>query len=193
MSDHVTITRQAGAKNASFNTISLSLSQLVFWKNQDNEAHWPVFSGGSPPPSLKNQVGPNSTSDSLLPGLALSKPPAQGVSSPVSYKCSLPQHEESGTINVYADFFSQPSQLSVAQRGVKYDANLTTGGLQPFKFNVSNSNLPASLKVTIVNANQGPAVSGTPGANDAGSFAFDLVCEDSDGNNITQTYLLTVS
>jgi hypothetical protein len=62
-----------------------------------------------------------------------------------------------------------------------------------YTFRVSNSNLPASLKVSIVNTLQGPAVTGTPGSGDAGSFAFDLYCEDAGGNNVTQTYVLTVS
>jgi hypothetical protein len=165
---------------------------MVFWKNEDNVAHWPLFSTGAPPPSLLYQVGANGTSDSLQPALALANPPKQGESCPVTYTCKI-HSGESGKINIYADFFPQPNQLKGATRGVAYTANLTNGGLPPYKkLRVSNSNLPAGLTVNNV-TDQGPVLSGTPGLGDAGSFAFDLYCEDSDGNNVTQTYLLTVS
>jgi hypothetical protein len=200
MSDHVTITRPQGAPLASFDAISVTQSEMVFWKNDDNQPHFPTFSAGSPIPALANQVGPNANSGSLQPALALDKyypstgpvalPQGQGI--PACYICSL-HPGETGVITVYADFYSQPSQLANATRGAAYSANLTTGGMPNFTFRVSNSNLPASLQVSIVNSLQGPALTGTPGPNDAGSFAFDLYCEDSGKNNITQTYLLTVS
>src|SRR4029077_157832 len=110
----------------------------------------------------------------------------------VDYTCSL-HPGETGLINVYADFYSLPSQLTGFTRGVAATAKLTTGGMPNYTFTVSNSNLPASLKVTIVNNTQGPVLTGTPGQNDAGNFAFDLVCEDADGNNVSQTYLVPVS
>lgn len=198
MSDSVTITRTPGVQNASFETINASQSEMVFWKNEDNVAHWPLFSTGAPPPSLLYRVGPNSTSDSLQPALALGPPYAagsplpQGQSLPVTYVCKL-HSGESGKINIYADFYSQPNQLPGATRGNAYTANLTIGGLPPYPImRVSNSNLPVSLTVNNV-TNQGPVLSGIPGSSDAGSFAFDLYCEDSDRNNVTQTYLLTVS
>jgi hypothetical protein len=200
-SDHVTITRAPGVATASFDTIALTQSQMVFWKNEDDQAHYPTFSTGNPPPVLANQVGPHATSDGLQPALALtqyypgggaSNPLPQGQAVPADYTCSLHQGE-SGVIQVYADFYSQPSQLPGASRGTAYTTNLTTGGMPNFKFQVSNSNLPASLVVSILNSLQGPAVSGTPGQKDAGNFAFDLYCEDAGGNNVTQTYLLTVS
>src|SRR6266404_2966491 len=188
MSDHVTITRRPGVAYASFETINASQSQMVFWKNQDNEAHWPFFSAGTPPPSLPLQVGANGTSDGLQPATALGPtyypvgnspvPVPQGQALPVTYTCQL-HSGESGTIKIYADFYSQPNQLPGATRGTAYTASLTTGGLPPYTFQVSNSNLPASLKVNNV-AGQGPVVSGTPGSGDAGSFAFDLSCQDSD-------------
>jgi hypothetical protein len=200
MSDHVTITRQQGAQFASFDTISASQSEMVFWKNEDSEPHHPIFSTVSPPLTLANQVGPHATSDSLQPALALSAfypasgpiPLTQGKLLHANYTCSL-HPGETGVINVYADFYPQPSQLPGFTRGVAGTANLTTGGMPNFTFNVSNSNLPPSLTVTIVDSLQGPAVTGTPGSGDAGNFAFDLYCQDSGGNNVTQTYLLTVA
>jgi hypothetical protein len=199
-SNHVTITRANGAATASFNTIVCYQSDMVFWKNEDGEAHYPTFSTGNPPPALTYQAGPHATSGSLQPALALAQyypstgptPLPQGVAVPASYTCSL-HTGESGVINVYADFYSVPSQLPQATRGSAYIANLTTGGIPDFKFRLSNSNLPASLKVSIATAQQGPAVSGTPGQNDAGSYSFDLYCEDAGGNNVLQTYLLTVA
>jgi len=109
----------------------------------------------------------------------------------VSYTCKL-HAGETGNINCYADFYSQPNQLPGASRGQAYSANLTNGGLPPYQFQVSNSNLPASLTVENV-PNQGPVLSGTPGQGDAGNYAFDLNCQDSDDGNIVQTYLLTVA
>lgn len=199
MSDHVTITGTSDPQKASFETINAHQSQMVFWKNNDAVAHWPLFSTGTPPPSLPFQVGPKANSDSLQPATALAAfypaagplPITQGVAVPVTYGCKI-HSGESGTINVYADFYSQPNNLAPAVRGTPYTANLTTGGLPPYTFQISNSNLPASLTLKNV-AGQGPVLSGTPQPGDAGSFAFDLVCEDSDQNNVTQTYLLTVS
>jgi len=52
MSDHVTITRTPGAQEASFQTINASQSQMVFWKNSDDQPHWPVFSTGNPAPAM---------------------------------------------------------------------------------------------------------------------------------------------
>jgi hypothetical protein len=195
MSDHVTITRQPGAANASFETIGVTQSQMVFWKNEDTQPHWPIFTGGSQP-ALPYQVGPKGNSDSLQPSLgnAASADPSvvpQGQSVTVTYGCKL-HSGESGTINVCADFYSQPNQLPGASQGKAYAANLTTGGMPPYTPHVSNSNLPPSLTVKNVTG-QGPVVSGIPGSGDTGSFAFDLYCEDSLGNNVTQTYLLTVS
>jgi len=200
MSDHVTITRPKGAPLASFDTISASQSEMVFWKNEDSEPHFPTFSTGTPAPVLANQAGPHGTSDSLQPALAVTTfdnkgnpiPLPQGQCVPANYTCSLHQGE-TGVINCYADFYSQPSQLTGFTRGVLGTANLTTGGMPTFTFRVSNSNLPQSLNVKIIDPQQGPAVTGTPGPGDAGNFAFDLYCEDSGGNNVTQTYLLIVS
>jgi hypothetical protein len=199
MSDHVTITRAKGAQLASFSTTSRQQSDMVFWQNQDSEAHFPAFPTGAP--VLSSQVGPNANSGSVQPALALSTyypstgpsiPLPQGQVFPVGYVCSL-HPGETGIINVYADFYSQPSQLAPFKRGTAATAPLTIGGMPNFTFTVSNSNLPASLTVTILVNTEGPVVTGTPGPNDAGSFAFDLYCLDSDGNNVTQTYLLTVS
>jgi hypothetical protein len=199
--DHVTITRTNGAAAACFNTIACYQSDMVFWKNEDGEPHSPTFSTGNPPPTLTYQVGPHATSGSLQPALALAtyypgggqaNPLPQGVSVPASYTCSL--HDgESGIINVYANFYSLASQLPKATRGTAYSANLTIGGIPNFSFGVSNSNLPASLTVSITNTQQGPVLAGTPGQNDAGNYSFDLSCKDAGGNNVTQTYLLTVS
>ena len=198
MSDHITITRQPGAQLASFSTISRQQADMAFWQNQDSEPHYPTFPTGAP--ALSNQVGPHATSGSVQPALALTAyypstgplPLPQGQVFPVDYTCSL-HPGESGLINVYADFYSVPSQLPGFTRGVAATANLTIGGMPNYTFTVSNSNLPPSLQVKIVTNTQGPALTGTPGQNDAGNFAFDLVCEDSDGNNVTQTYLVTVT
>ncbi len=198
MPDHVTITRTTGAANASFNTIGVTQSEMIFWKNEDDQPHWPIFNAVTPPLTLAYQVGPKSNSDNLQPSLgniASSNPNGsaipQGQVVPVTYACQL-HKGESGTINVCADFYSQPNQLPGANQGKAYSANLTTGGMPPYTFSVSNSNLPASLTVNNV-AGQGPVLSGTPGSSDTGSFAFDMTAEDSLGNNVTQTYLLTVS
>jgi hypothetical protein len=199
--DHVTITRPNGDASASFNTIACYQSDMVFWKNDDSEPHYPTFSTGNPPPALTYQVGPYATSGSLQPALALAKyyPGGgqsnrlpQGVAVPSNYVCAL-HAGEAGIIDVYANFYSVASQLPNATPGIAYTANLTTGGIPNFQFNVSNSDLPASLSVGITNAQQGPALSGTPGQNDSGNYSFDLSCEDAGGNNVTQTYLLTVS
>ncbi|GEM_PF-5093207 len=197
MSDHVTITRAPGASNASFTPINCTLSEMVFWKNEDGQPHFPVFSTGNPVPALTYQVGPHSNSGSLQPGLATygSNGPApipQGQGIPVTYACSL-HAGESGTITVYGDFYPLPNQLPPATRGTAYQQSLINGGVPNYTYTVSNSNLPLSLKVGISSPAQGPVLSGTPGPNDAGSYAFDFVCDDSDGNNITQTYLLTIS
>jgi hypothetical protein len=113
----------------------------------------------------------------LLPGMGASNPLPQGQLLPVVYTCQF-HSGESRKINIYADVYSKPNQLADATRGTAYTANLTAGGLPPYKLTVSNSNLPASLTVNNV-ANQGPVLTGTPGSGDAGSFAFDLYCEDS--------------
>jgi hypothetical protein len=65
--DHVTITRANGDSNASFNTIACFQSDMVFWKNEDSEAHSPTFSTGNPPPALTYQAGPHATSDQIHP------------------------------------------------------------------------------------------------------------------------------
>ena len=201
MSDHVTITRNPGAANASFETIDTTQGEMVYWKNEDTEAHWPIFSAVTPAVTLNFQAGPLTNSDSLQPSLGntASASPAvitQGTSVTVSYTCKL-HSGEAGTINVWADFRSQPNQMAGATHGQAYSANLTIGGKPPYTFQVSNSNLPASLTVKDVKnaqgVDQGLYVSGTPGSGDTGSFAFDLTCEDALENNITQTYLLTVS
>ncbi|MBV8829067.1 MAG: hypothetical protein JO108_07520 [Acidobacteriaceae bacterium] len=196
-SDHVTITRVQGAALASFDTIVLTQSQMVFWKNDDDQPHWPKFSTGKTPPVLAYQVGPNATSGSVQPALALpgydgSTPLPQGQASQANYTCSL-HPGEAGVINIYADFYSQASQLPGASSGKKYSANLTIGGVPDFTFRVSNSSLPASLNVVIVNPLQGPALSGTPGPNDTGNFWFDLDCQDAAGNNVTQTFQVIVT
>src|SRR5215831_6365746 len=200
MSDRVTITRTPGAKLASFQTINASQSQMVFWTNRDHQPHWPTFSTGNPPPATPYQVGARGNSGSLQPATALAQfypsdsgpiPIPQGQAVPVNYTCQLHQGE-TGTINCYADLYSVANQLSPATRGQAYTANLTNGGLPPYEFRVTNSNLPASLTVKNV-ANQGPVLQGTPAQGDAGDYAFDLTCQDSDGGNVVETFLLTVA
>lgn len=196
-SDHVTITRPSGTGLASFDEITILQSQMVFWKNQDNQPHWPTFppnTGGAPSPVLAKQVGPNATSGSVQPALSLSQfytskgssELTQGVGFPLQYTCSL-HKGELGVIQIYGDFFVPTNQLE-ATSGQTISINLTTGGVPTFTFTFSTP--PPGLTV-INDPNQGPVLTGT--VRSAGIYNFSLRCVDAAGNNITETYFVTIS
>ncbi|MGH9720269.1 MAG: hypothetical protein ACRD8O_08655 [Bryobacteraceae bacterium] len=191
----IVITRTAGSAAATFPTVGITQSQLVFWLNQDSSkaAHWPVFPNGLQP---RTQVGFGDTSDKLQPSTGDANFPAQlnqGQVYTVSYGCKISGHSsEHGQVQVVLDFFSNPNQLTDAVLNTPYPVtHLTQGGMPPFVFNLFDVTLPKGMAITN-DPVSGATISGTP--TEAGdSFAFSMHCEDSFKNAVDQTYLLRVT
>jgi len=79
-----------------------------------------------------------------------------------------------------------PSPLPGGQQGLPYTAALAaTGGIPAgYTFATTNGSLPAGLMI------DGPEITGTPTVD--GTFNFDLVATDIDGNFGTSSYTLTI-
>lgn len=190
----IEITRTPGAPNATFPSVGITQSQLVFWLNSDptQAPHWPLFPSGLQP---RTQTGFGNTSDNVQPAQGFVKftPPAQGQKVTVTYTCKVPGHTgEQGQIDVYLDFFSNPNQLANGTVGVPYPATpLTTGGKPPFKITLADVSLPKGMSVSNDPVN-GATLTGTP-AQAGNNFAFTMHCEDDLKNAVDQTYLLTVN
>lgn len=192
----ITITRSPGAPNATFPEVSITQSQLVFWRNEDpsQQPHWPQFPNFLQP---RTQTGFGNNSDNLQPANGVDSFPTltQGQKFTIAYTCKVAGHgAEQGQIDVYLDFFSTPNQLANGTVGVQYpSANglLTQGGKPPFVVQLSDVSLPSGMSVQNDPTN-GPTLIGTP--TEAGnSFAFTIHCEDALKNAVDQTYLLTVN
>src|SRR5580693_7493051 len=83
-----------------FETVSVALSDAVFWINNDPQAaHWP---GSSTQQFTRSQIGPapSPNSDSFSVFIKGQTPPY-----PISYGCLVSGHtQEIGLIKVYLDF-----------------------------------------------------------------------------------------
>src|ERR1035438_4453068 len=66
MPDEEQITITKGPNEGAFQTVTVTQSQLVFWRNEDTEAHWPSFPG-QPQIGPRFQVGPGDNSDNFQP------------------------------------------------------------------------------------------------------------------------------
>lgn len=192
----ITITRRA--QGVEFKTVTVTQSQLVFWRNEDPQApHWPFFPD-QPGVGPRFQIGSGNTSDNCQPD-STGKAIPQGQILPFSYKCKVDKHDaESGTINVVADFLAatltpEPpvfNQLPNGTVGVPYaPIVLTSGGLGPYTHTLTDAVLPHGL--TITDQPTGVTVGGTP-TQSGDNFAFTVNSRDTLGNTVDQTYTLTV-
>lgn len=203
MSDQTAIRISKSNADGLFPPVAVTQSQLVFWKNEDSEAHWPLLPLTPHPPTTsavqtvgpRFQTGPGDTSDPVQPyasGTGIVDPPVI-----IKYSCKL-HKGESGEIRVVADFLSRPSdpkslvlnQLPDATFGAAYGPEaLTSGGLPPFSHSLSNAAIPEGMNVT--DKANGVFVTGTPRQTGV-NFAFTVHCEDSLKNAVDQTYTIIV-
>jgi hypothetical protein len=196
MPDEEQITITKGPNEGAFQTVTVTQSQLVFWRNEDTEAHWPSFPS-QPQIGPRFQVGPGDNSDNFQPVSSGGAIPT-GQTVKVNSGCKIQGHgAETGLILVVADFIEAPqpagsvyNQLTNGTVGVAYSpVVLTSGGLAPYTHTLSDAVTPQGL--TITNEAAGVTVGGTP--TQAGdNFAFTVHCKDALENRVDQTYTLTV-
>jgi len=176
--------KRVGGK-VEFQTVSVSLSDTVFWTNEDTtEPHWPdqKFS--------RSQIGPAPSPNSDSWPVAVLVAPYK-----ITYGCAL-HSNETGVINVYADFAPTNKTLKDATAGQAYaQQSLTVGGVGPFTWSVAPAvalgggliyGVPPGLVIGQA-PNPNPTsvvISGTPTT--AGSYQFSLQAADSLGNNFQQ-------
>jgi hypothetical protein len=170
--------------SVAFETVSVPLSETVFWQNLDAaEPHWPNYQGQ---PMTRTQIGtyPSTNSDSW-------PMPQNTAPFTVTYQCSL-HPGESGSINVYADL-APVAKLAKGAAGQAYGPQpLTAGGLAPLSWALASA-LPAGLTISPPSGSGAVLeLGGTAPA--AGTYQFTLGVTDAAGNNFQQqNYTLTVS
>jgi len=177
-----------------FPTVGVTLSQLVFWANNDTVAHLPE----GPPGAFigLTAIQPGATSNNQAPGNALKtlKPSglSQGEVFTLNYKCSL--HGEPGVMELVNDFFPPNLQLTVTRdpsTKVFPSVPLITGGKPPYTFTVIFSELP-STAVVIDGGNSGPMLSGSSA--NSGTFLLRITIQDALSNLLdSETFQITIN
>jgi hypothetical protein len=166
-----------------FTQVTVTRSQVVFWKNNDPDApHWPIQ-------GPRFQIGPNGNSDDSTVYPA-------PLPTTIYYGCAITGHEnERGSIVVYDDFLPSQIKNNVLPNGTKgavyADQNLATGGMSPYTFTTSGSVPPGLTVAANTAANTGIKIGGTP--TQAGTFSFTLNATDNLQNNVQQTFTITIS
>ena len=196
MSETTTIHITRSGNTVTYEPAECTLSQLVFWKNDDPQSpHWVYFPGqaGVGP---RFATGPGDTSDPVQPATSIPKGQTNVV---VTYACKEAGHEnERGQVTVWPDFLVvQPitngvyNQLANGTVGVDYPSTLlTTGGKPNYSHTLTDASMPPGMAVT--NTPAGVAIGGTPTA--AGQdYAFTVHCVDALGNRVDQTFTIVVA
>ena len=164
-----------------FTQVTVTQSQVVFWRNNDKEPHWPIQ-------GPRFQVGPGGSSDDSTVYPA-------PLPTTIYYGCAIQGHEnERGSIIVYADFLPSQVKNNVLPAGTKGAAytvqNLATGGMSPYTFSTTSGSLPPGMSITATTNNTGLTIGGTP--TQSGTFSFTLNATDNLQNNVQQTFTITI-
>ena len=173
-----------------FTQVTVTQSQVVFWRNNDTEPHWPIQ-------GPRFQVGPGGSSDDSTVYPA-------PLPTTIYYGCAIQGHEsERGSIIVYADFLPSQVKNNVLPAGTKGAAyapqnlapgtpqNLVTGGMSPYTFSITGGSMPPGMSVTATTNNAGLTIGGTP--TQSGTFSFTLNATDNLQNNVQQTFTITIN
>ena len=89
-----------------FTQVTVTQSQVVFWNNNDSEAHWPIQ-------GPRFQIGPGGNSDDSTVYPA-------PLPTTIYYGCAIQGHEnERGSIVVYADFLPSQVKNNILPAGTK--------------------------------------------------------------------------
>jgi hypothetical protein len=188
----VLISAGAGGK-AVFPTVGVTLSQLVFWANNDTAPHQPFSPDGAF--LIKTPIAPGQTSNTQAPGNAIAKLVPGGLAQGQSYDLNYTDSAApgiTGVLQLVNDFYSTTLQITLAP-GANNALPLTPliqGGLPPYTSTVEYSELPPTVKVIDGGAN-GPTLSGSSAA--GGPWLLRVAISDSLGNSVTDTYQITVS
>ena len=177
-----------------FPTVGVTLSQLVFWANNDTVPHCPVSPDGAF--KLPAEVEPGMTSNTQAPGNAIKKlAPAgliQGQVYELHYKCSL-HANETGILELVNDFFPPNLQISITGNSNKTftPVPLIQGGKPPYTYKTIYSELP--LTVTVADGgSSGPVLEGTSVT--GGTFLLRITITDSLSNTIDdESFQITIS
>jgi hypothetical protein len=165
-----------------FTQITVTRSQVVFWRNNDPDAaHWPIQ-------GPRFQIGPSGKSDDLTVYPA-------PLPTTIYYGCAVAGHEsERGSIIVYDDFLPSQIKNNILPGGIKGSpyptTNLATGGKSDYTFSITNGCLPPGMTITATTNDSGITISGIP--TQSGRFSFTLNANDSLRNNVQQTFTIAI-
>jgi hypothetical protein len=178
-----------------FPTVGVTLSQLVFWANNDKTAHFPFSPDGAF--ALPAEIQPGTTSNTQAPGNAIGKlAPGgklnQGQVYKLQYKCSL--HDgETGILELVNDFFPPNLQISITRNTDKSFAPvaLIQGGKPPYTCKVIYSELPST--VTVADGGpSGPMLKGSSA--NPGTFLLRVTITDALSNIVDdESFQVTIS
>jgi hypothetical protein len=165
-----------------FATVDIMQSQTVFWTNNDNVVHFPV----------PNCTGLLAKPDGVTNDTQIVPIPTPPLA--ISYGCAIAGHEnESGTINVYADFSATSIALSSATPFAAVP--VATGGKSPYAI-VQDGAVPYITAVETVPAGSSTGVSLVlNAAPPAGTTAVSVQLNVTDAfkTNITTTTQVTLT
>jgi hypothetical protein len=179
------VIRPDGDPGTVFPSVGVTLSQLVFWANNDTVAHFPVSPDGAF--TLPAAVEPGATSNTQAPGNAIGKLApggqlSQGQVYTLNYKCSL-HSQESGILELVNDFFPPNLQISITRASNNFitPVPLIQGGKPPYTSKIIFSELPTT--VTVVDGGAfGPMLQGSSA--NPGTFLLRMTITDALGNSI---------
>jgi hypothetical protein len=175
-----------------FPTVGVTLSQLVFWANNDSVAHFPV----SPDKAfqLPHAVAPGTTSNTQDPGNAIGTLVPDGLKQgevfTLNYHCSL--HNEPGRLELVNDFFAPNDQISITRNPDHSfpPVHLIQGGMPDYTFNITYSELPATATV-LPDGPNGPVLQGSSA--NAGTFLLRINIVDALGNMVDDSFQITIN
>jgi hypothetical protein len=214
----INITRDDNG-NVSFETVSMDLSENVFFTNLDpKEAHWPYLNPKAASPDFcANELGPAPSPNSSQcpvppPQVKNPKPPPplinQALPYQVTYGCKYHPTEQ-GTIKVFAQLAGANNQLPAAavNKPLPNPVQVVVGGKSPYaisgqmfqvtdnqgKVIQSGSGIGPGLQLNPDQTNSGGiTVTGTPTV--SGTYQFTFTVDDGMKRNLQQVqYSMKVS
>jgi hypothetical protein len=198
MAKQIKITR--GGSTVTFETVSITPSELIFWTNEDTQApHWPSLT--------TNQLGAAPSPNSSATPVTVSPNPIVSPPLVITYSCKIGGHgSEQGIVNVFNEFQAASSTaLQSVKRGTSTVQTVATGGKSPYsidgqQFEVTNAQGqviasgsgpgPGLTLGPIPTANSGIQVSGAPQV--VGTYTFTFNATDAMGLNVQQSQFTLV-
>jgi len=188
-------------KNVTFETVNIDTTENVFFTNMDpKQPHKPSILKLGPDEQLGTYPSPNSSQVPVpAPAVKNPKPPPLYV---VPYTCEIPEHKETGTINVYAPLAAVANTALKAIKGKATRQLLVSGGMPFYKITgviVNNKNLPdpdlgapIGNDFALVYDTRGIWIQGN--GTQVETYNFTFTVDDSMGRNLQQVqYSLTVT